>query len=126
MCFVVAKADAVDWTGGFDWSGQTTRVLAAVEHDGLTAALEVSSAETRDALVRMGGGLVVDEIESRFAERWVRFTAASATSAMPASAPSTEGLGWAGWPEPNGVALSVLQVLDVAGILPRRLVGEAV
>jgi len=122
ICFVVAKADAVDWTGGFDWSGQTDRVLAcASDGDGdLTGALCASSGETRDALVRMGGGLVVDEIESRFADQWIRYAPASATSAMPRPVAVDGEIAWVEHPQPNGAALSLLQVLDMAGVLPNR------
>ncbi len=118
ICFALAKADAVEWTGDFDWTSQTKAVIdAAGGEGGLREALRVSSSRTRDALVQLGGGLVVDEIEDCFKPEVIRYVAASATSAMPVENPGPDESDWEDDPEPNGVALSVLQVLDAAGAL---------
>jgi hypothetical protein len=126
ICFVLAKADAIDWTGEFDWSGQTDAVVAAGAGDGDTrAALLASSEETRDAFDRLGGELVIDEVEESFNPEFVRWSAASATSTMPTLGQGPADRDWMDEPQPRGVALSVLQILDAAGEIPQPLVPSA-
>jgi len=126
MCFVLAKADSVQWKGDFDWREQTDIVVAAAaEGEGdLSAALRASSAAARSALEELGGELVIDEIEETFDPRYVRWAAASATSTMPTLGEGSTAGDWVDPPEPRGVALSVLQVLDAAELLPQPLVSD--
>lgn len=114
VCFALAKADAIEWGGSFDWAGQTETALAAAPSGDLHEALLTSSAATREAFVELGGGLVVDEIEDCFNPSFVRYVAASATSTMPNEHPEAGEREWMEDPEPNGVGLSVMQVLDLA------------
>lgn len=116
ICFALSKADAVEWNGAFDWEGQTAAVLGAED---LHSALQDSSQATREALIQLGGGLVIDEIEDCFNPEVTRFVAASATSTMPVKNAAPDQPEWVEDPEPKGVALSVLQVLDASGLLPR-------
>lgn len=119
ICFVIAKADAIDWVDGFSWERHTSQVIAAAAHGGLSDALIASSNATREAISRMGGDLIIDEIEDRFDASWIRYAAASATCAMPIQNADGKQEGWADEPMPNGVALSVLQILELSGLLPR-------
>lgn len=128
IVFVLAKADAIDWVGDYEWSKQTEKVLGACANgDGnnLTRALQDSSAATRAAFEQLGGGLVIDEIEERFDPDCIRFAAASATSSMPLNNPEHGQTQWEDDPTPNGVALALLHLLDLAG-LTRQPVAEAV
>ncbi len=126
ICFALAKADAIEWTGGFDWTGQTQAVVSAAAGGGsLHEALMTSSSETREAFIDLGGELVVDEIEDCFRADTVRYVAASATSTMPIEHPEPGEREWMEDPEPNGVALSVLQVLDGAGVLAEPVAVSA-
>lgn len=120
FCFVVAKADAVEWKAEFNWAEQTATVVREGENGkGLSNALRQASDDARAALSELGGGPVVEEIESVLEPRWVRFAVASATSAMPVShAERDGGSAWMTEPEPNGVGLALLQTLDMAGLLP--------
>lgn len=120
FCFVVAKADAVEWKSGFNWDEQTKIVMGCAGNGmSLSNALFQASENARAALLELGGDLVVDEIESVLETQWVRFAVASATSTMPiAHAERDGGSAWMTEPEPNGVGLAILQALDMAGILP--------
>lgn len=119
FCFVVAKADAVEWPAGFDWAAQTTEVLrAGMDRDALHACLLRSSDAVRAALCQLGGDHVVDQVEEALDPAWVRFAAASATSAMPVVGASRNGgSAWMAPPAPQGVGLVLLQILDMAGRL---------
>jgi hypothetical protein len=131
ICFVVAKADSVDW--GFDYRSQTEEVVARIAAgESPTAVLTEASTAAQDAFVAVGGDHVVDEILERFDENYVRFAAASATSEMPlrseaedpgAQGSETEAVGFSEsgprgarvWrdPEPAGISLTFLQVLNM-------------
>jgi hypothetical protein len=120
LCCVVAKADAIDWAADFDWRGQLDSTIDAVaDGEAIRTALARTSWETRERLAALGGDLVIDEVEENFNPEFVRWAAASATSTMPASGVDPGGRDWVDEPEPCGVALSVLQVLDAAGVVPR-------
>lgn len=121
ICFVISKADSIEWGGVLDWGRATSSVLGAPD---LAGALSQSSTDTRDAFVVLGGELVADEIEERFDPAYVRWTAASATGAMPLEVEDADGNQWTDFPEPNGVALSMLQLLDLAGMLPAPSPGD--
>ncbi|MGA9286120.1 MAG: hypothetical protein WBV85_11840 [Solirubrobacteraceae bacterium] len=117
VCFAVAKADAVDWPEWYQWDTQTASVIgAAGDLANLGGALASSSSETREALLELGGKLVVEEIEDLFAADRIRFSALSATSAMPAPNATGDQLAWEQPPRPQGIGLSVLQLLDLAGM----------
>lgn len=106
-CFVVAKADSLGWT--FDWKAETAKVVETARKSGdLTGALQASSDRVREAFDQFGGGLIIDEIEDRFATSRIRFAAASATCEMPIDRR---------WEDPNpaGIALSLLHVLEMLG-----------
>jgi hypothetical protein len=111
FCFVIAKADAVSWDD-FDWAAETGAVLRAADggHDLRDALLE-SSHRVEAAFKSIGGEIVLEEIDDLLDRRWVRFAAASATSAM---AKSSEE--WAEDPVPSGVGLAILQILDMADV----------
>jgi hypothetical protein len=111
FCFTVAKADAVFWHD-FDWSGETERVLAEAKEGSLDDALLSSSARVRQALAAIGGEMVIDEIDDLLDSSYVRFSAASASSTM-----ATPAQKWEEHPTPNGVALTVLQVLNCSDII---------
>ncbi len=118
VCFMLAKADAIDWTGGYEWSTQTAQVIersAQGDPGSVSQALAESSIATRSAFELLGGRLVIDEIEERFNPDCIRYVAASATSAMPLADPERGQLQWTDQPKPNGAALSVLQILDLVG-----------
>lgn len=119
ICFVIAKADAVDWPSDYDWSMQTDDVIEAVCEDGadLGGSLLRSSDATREALRASGGDLVIAEIERMFNPDWVRYAAASATSTMPMAGGERR---WKEQPDPNGIALSILHVLALAGIVQEQ------
>ena len=119
LCFVLAKADAVEWTGEFDWSGQTDAVVAGAGDGDTRAALLASSEVTRDAFEQLGGELVIDEVEETFNPEFIRWSAASATSTMPTLGQGPAERDWVDEPQPCGVALSVLQILDAAGEVPQ-------
>lgn len=120
ICFVLAKADAIDWTGDYDWAAQTSNVISAVRDGGsLRSALVASSDLTRHAFAQLGGELVIDEIEDSFSPEMIRFAAASATSSMPLT--FDDAPHWADDPAPNGVGLSLLHLLDVAGLMPQSV-----
>lgn len=127
VCFVLAKADSIRWADGFPWSTQTGDVIrAAGEEDGdVETALAESSAAARQAFLATGGDLIVEEIEELFDDRWVRWVAASATSAMPKDGEESPEMEWQDYPDPNGVALSFLQLLDMSGVLASRAAPAA-
>jgi hypothetical protein len=117
VCFAVSKADSVDWPEWYRWDEQTRAVMDSVASgEDLPCALEKASSEAREAVLELGGRLVVEEIEDLFADDRVRFAALSATSTMPEPSPSGEQA-WATLPRPQGIGLSILQLLDLAGII---------
>lgn len=119
ICFVVSKADAVDWTDAFDWQRQTADVIDEVRSgEDLTVALEGASARVRATLKQNGGELLVDEIEDLFNPAYVRYAAASATCCMPAGDAGSGG--WDGEPDALGVALAMLHIFDAAGLVRSR------
>ncbi len=121
VCFVLAKADSIEWRSGFDWKTQTDDVIAAgAGEDDLAAALQESSDATRAAFQACGGQLVLEEIEDLFDARWVRYAPASATSTMPKDEPDPSGREWEDYPDPNGSALALLQLLALAQVLRPR------
>jgi hypothetical protein len=125
ICFILAKADAIEWTGDFDWTTQTDLVLnAASDGIDLTTALCTSSDATRKAFLDLGGERVVQEIEDSFDADRVRFAAASATCAMPVENAEHGESSWTEDPKPKGVALSVLHVLNLAGLVPQKDADE--
>lgn len=127
ICFVIAKADAIQWTGEFDWRSQTEKIVTGTEEEGdLHAELLAASEEARSAFEQVGGELVIDEVEETFDSDYVRWVTASATSTMPALGQGPGTGDWVDPPEPRGVALSVLQVLDLAGVVPRAMVADSV
>lgn len=119
ICFAIAKSDSVVWGGRFDWELQTTQVLAAASEgpEALRAALRESSESARQALLDLGGELVVDEIDEHFSRDWIRYSAASATMSMPRASTDGDERQWEQKPEPKGAALSLLQLLDLKGAL---------
>jgi hypothetical protein len=118
ICFAVSKADAVQWPADFDWAAQTTQSISAVDGDiPLTEALTAFSAATEKALGDLGGELIIDEVEECFHPDRVRYVAASATSTMPIQPADGDGREWVDDPEPNGVALGILHLLDLAGMV---------
>lgn len=142
ICFVVGKADAVEWPADFNWEDLSKDTLAEIQAGAdITTSLQAASDAVRKALIDLGGETVVDEVESELDTKWVRFAAASATCAMPksfesmpgsstAASASMSGLivprsaettGWMSEPEPLGVGLALLQAFDMAGILPDTL-----
>jgi hypothetical protein len=129
VCFAISKADSVEWPPDFDWAAQTGQVIDAVTGGmDLSECLRAFSDATKKAFADLGGELVIDEIEECFYPDTIRFVAASATSTMPLDAPDVDGLEWMNEPEPNGVALGILHLLDVAGVvgsLPATAPGNA-
>ena len=120
VCFAISKADSVEWPSDFDWAAQTRQVIDATSGGmDLSECLQAYSDATRNALEDLGGELVIDEIEECFSPDTIRFVAASATSTMPTDAPDANGREWVDEPEPNGVALGILHLLDLAGAGPR-------
>jgi hypothetical protein len=122
ICFAISKADAVHWPGNFDWAAQTTQVIEAVSGGvSLRDSLIAFSGATRQAFEELGGELVIDEIKECFHPDLVRYTPASATSTMPLQPADSEGREWVDDPEPNGVALTVLHLLDLAGVVTSHM-----
>jgi hypothetical protein len=120
VCFAISKADSVEWPPDFDWAAQTQQVIDATAGGmSLSESLQAFSDATRKAFADLGGELVIDEIEECFAPGTIRFVAASATSTMPLDSPDPDGREWVNEPEPNGVALGILHLLDLAGVGPR-------
>lgn len=127
VCFVLAKADSIRWADGFPWATQTGDVVnaAGAEDGDVARALAQSSTAVRQAFLTAGGSLIVEEIEELFDDRWVRWVAASATSTMPKDAEDPPAMEWQDYPDPNGVALSLLQLLDMSGVLAGRAAPAA-
>lgn len=118
VCFAVSKADAVDWPDWYDWTGQTRTVAERTQAGAsLQQALVDSSTDTREAILELGGGLVVEEIEDLFDSRQVRYASLSATSTMPATIPAQGQIAWESLPKPEGVGIAMLQLLELAGIV---------
>lgn len=115
ICFVVGKADSVSWPSDFDWTAQTVDVLAAAEGADLRSGLTAASAAARQALREVGGELLVDDIEELFNSSYIRYAVASATSCMPVG--EGDSGRWEAEPVAQGIALSTLQLLDLAGLL---------
>ena len=111
-CFVIAKADCISWL--YDWDTETAGIVNAAQRGAdLRTLLMASSERVKSEFYSFGGGPIIDEIAERFPQERVRFVAASATSEMPT--PPAEPEGKPNWddPRPNGVALALLQVLDL-------------
>jgi hypothetical protein len=108
-CFVVAKADSINWT--FDWESETPTVVEHVRAgEDLRKSLLGSSSRVKDEFTDFGGALIVEEIEERFAADRMRFAAVSATCEMPLDN------SWVN-PTPAGISLALLHVLDMLGKL---------
>lgn len=111
VCFVVAKADCLQWS--FNWHEQTRNVIAGAPGN-LHMALKDASSSVEAAYVDYGGALVVQEIQDRFNPEYTRFVAASATCEMP-----TQRDGRARWVDPNaqGSALALLHLLALNDVV---------
>jgi len=114
VCFVLAKADAIDTR--FGWSGETASVIEeAREHPGqLGRILRDASDRARDACRDLGLDRIVRSIEAQYPSELTRFALASATSQSVSSSGSDRA--WED-PVPNGVGLALLQLLSMTGVL---------
>lgn len=117
--FAVAKSDSVEWA--FDWASETTRVIAEAKDATLSEALRASSARVRQAIIDVGGERICNEISARIPDHLTRFVSLAATSQMPMIPEETamhssrpEDARW-DEPEPNGIALALLQAMDASG-----------
>ena len=116
-CFVIAKADCINWP--LTYESETEQVAKDTANGSLHDALVASSKRVMEAFRLEGGGPIIDDVLERFNGDQVRFVAASATSQMPLNPPRDDDVVW-DEPEPNGIALALLHVLEMLGTFPKQ------